>query len=692
VTRPLAFCAALCAALLFTPRARAQDLYVGSNSSGVTTNFTSGTNAYVNTYIGLNPGANANTLNVLNTNTLLTNSGNVYVGDAGMSNRLTVADGGSVSAAALLSVGNIGNGNSVVITNGGRITSASGEIGIQSSNNSVLVTGSNSVWTNSGSLAVGIYPSSSNSLVISNAGTVANNIGYIGFANRASKNSVLVTETNSLWTNSSDLYVGYEGSGNSLVISNAGTVANTDGYVGGRASSSNNSVVVIGDGSQLDVIGEGSLWQNRGRFYVGYEGSGNSLVLSNGGTVASGVGSRSDNLGTGYIGFTNTSSNNSVLVTGTNSLFRIINSYLHVGYEGSGNSLIISNGGKVIGDAGVVIGTLDSSSNNSVLVTGSNSLLADIGVGVNTVGNAGSGHSLTVADGGTVDLGYIYVGSSGTLNIGRFGTNDAAGTITTFFIDFRDGTGAINFNQRDATTNTVAIRGAGTINQLGAGTTTLSGSNTYSGVTTVGAGALLVNGDQSGATNNVLVASSSKFGGRGSIGGDTYIAGTHSPGNSPGVQTFLADLTYSNTAVFLWELTQNADATAQRGIAFDGVDVQGTLTIEAGAGSTLVFDAAGSAVDWDDAFWGSDRVWLVFSNINAPTLGASEVFSVSSTYLDSNANALVAQRPGAAFTWSTTANDVYLNYQSVPEPSTYALVLLAAGAALLWQRRRRPLA
>ncbi len=691
MTRPLTFCAALCAVLLFTPRARAQDLYVGSNSSGVTTNFTSGTNAYVNTYIGLDPGANANTLNVLNTNTLLTNSGNVYVGDAGMSNRLTVADGGSVSAAALLSVGNIGNGNSVVITNGGRITSAGGEIGIQSSNNSVLVTGSNSVWTNSGSLAVGIYPSSGNSLVTSNAGTVANNIGYIGFANRASNNSVLVTETNSLWTNSSDLYVGYEGSGNRLAISIGGTVANTDGYVGGRASSSNNSVVVAGDGSRLQVIEDGSLWVSSSRLYVGYEGSGNSLVISNGGAVANGFG-RKDEFGFGYIGFTNTAANNSVLVTGTNS-FWSINSSLYVGYQGSGNSLVISNGGEVASFIDGYIGEFPSSSNNSVLVTGMNSTWTN-GQSL-IVGNSGSGNSLTVADGGTVGTPYIDIarlaGSSGTLNIGRFGTNDAAGTIIAFFIDFGSGTGAINFNQRDATTITSAISGAGTINQLGAGTTTLSGSNTYSGVTTVGAGALLVNGDQSGATNNVLVASSSKFGGRGSIGGDTYIAGTHSPGNSPGVQTFLADLTYSNTAVFLWELTQNADATAQRGIAFDGVDVQGTLTIEAGAGSTLVFDAAGSAVDWDDAFWGSDRVWLVFSNINAPTLGASEVFSVSSTYLDSNANALVAQRPGAAFTWSTAANDVYLNYQSVPEPSTYALVLLGAGAALLWQRRRRSL-
>ena len=126
MTHPLAFCAALCAALLFTPRARAQDLYVGSNSSGVTTDFTSGTNAYDNTYIGFDPGADTNTLNVLNTNTLLTNSGGLYVG----------FEGGS---------------NSMVISNGGTVASASGIIGHNSSNNSVLVT-DGGTWTNSGAI------------------------------------------------------------------------------------------------------------------------------------------------------------------------------------------------------------------------------------------------------------------------------------------------------------------------------------------------------------------------------------------------------------------------------------------------------------------------------------------------------------------------------------------------------------
>jgi len=126
--------AALCVAALFTPVARAQtNLYVGSNSSGVMTDFTSGTNAYDNTFVGYDPGADSNTLNVLNTNTVLTNSGNLTVG-------------GSIS------------GNSLVTSNGGTVqSSTAGRIGEISfaSNNSVLVTGTNSRWNLDGSVLLG---------------------------------------------------------------------------------------------------------------------------------------------------------------------------------------------------------------------------------------------------------------------------------------------------------------------------------------------------------------------------------------------------------------------------------------------------------------------------------------------------------------------------------------------------------
>ena len=432
------------------------NLYVGSNSSGVTTNFTSGTNYYENTYVGFSPTASNNTLNVSNAGTVLTNYSNLYVGYEGSSNNLVISNGGTVANtngyvgfdgassnnsvlvtganslwtnSGSLTVGIGGSSNSLVISNGGRAANTAGAIGADSSslNNSVVVTGTNSTWTNSDELYVG-YEGSGNNLVISNGGTVANTDGYIGYTTNSANNSVLVTGTNSAWTNTNSLYVGVSGSGSSLVISNGGAVVSSVGFIGTSSTSSNNSVL---------VNGAGSLWTNGNRLTVGNDGSSNSLVISNGGTVASREVS---------IGLIAGSSNNSVLVTGTNSTLSSPEDFF-VGYQGSGNSLVISNGGTlevVDGNGRFHIGYTAESHNNSVLVTGAGSTLAIVDDDLE-VGSFGSNSILTATDGGTVNTEDLRIandsGSSGTLNIGRFGTNDTGGTIIAATIRFGDGTG-----------------------------------------------------------------------------------------------------------------------------------------------------------------------------------------------------------------------------------------------------------
>ena len=291
---------------------------------------------------------------------------------------------------------------------------------------------------------------------------------------------MLVTGGNSLWTNSDALFVGYAGSGNSLVISNGGSVVigaeESSSYIGFLETSSNNSVLVTGTNSVL---------MNSGFIFVGFLASGNSLVISNGASVTSWGGA---------IGAYSFSSNNSVLVTGTNSLWT--NRYFTVGDTGSGNSLVISNGGTVASSTGF-IGHGSTSSNNSVLVTGASSVWTN-SVAL-YVGYEGSGNSLTIADGGLVAASSITIasqaGSSGTLNIGRFGTNDTAGTIVAPTIGFGAGMGVINFNQSNAFTLSSDISGNGSVNQLGRSqkrkfSTILSGNNTYTGTTLISAGTL----------------------------------------------------------------------------------------------------------------------------------------------------------------------------------------------------------
>jgi len=362
------------------------------------------------------------------------------------------------------------------------------------SNNSVTVAGNGSTWTNLDNLFVG-YRGSGNRLMVSNGASVVNGYGYIGYTSSSSNNIVTVTGTGSAWTNTANLFVGYQGSGNSLVISNEGSVTNLYGYVGYTSTSSNNIVT---------VTGTGSTWTNTADLYVGYEGISNSLVIGNGGSVSN---------QTGFIGVG--SSNNSVLVTGIGSRWTNSSDFF-VGFYGSSNSLVISSGGSVMNSNGF-IGYDSTASNNSVTVTGAGSVWTNsFGLFISTFGN---NNSLTVANGGSVSATGLTIASqtdsSGTLNIGSLGGSDTAGSIGTSPIAFGAGTGTLNFNQSDTFTLSQSITGnTGTnfVSQLGSGTTVLTGDNTYTGTTTILAGTL-----QAGRTN-ALGSSDLYLGGGGSTG------------------------------------------------------------------------------------------------------------------------------------------------------------------------------
>jgi len=235
-----------------------------------------------------------------------------------------------------------------------------------------------------------------------------------------------------------------------------------------------------------------------------------------------------------------------------------------------------------------------------------------------------------------------------------------------------------------------AISG-GTV-RVEAGKLVLGGTNTYSGGTTVAGGTLAINGDNSAATGAVAVANGATLAGSGTVGGQVVVSlgGKLSPGNSPGVLTATNGLSLGTGSTFEWEIIGNT--ASGRGTTFDGVNVTGgTLSIGTGVASSLVFNAGGSAVSWADSFWDSDQSWLVFDNANLPTLSSGSIFDTITLSADINAISLATLRPNASFSWNQQGNDVYLNYSAVPEPSTYALLALAAFGvgAHAWRRRQR---
>lgn len=117
---------------------------------------------------------------------------------------------------------------------------------------------------------------------------------------------------------------------------------------------------------------------------------------------------------------------------------------------------------------------------------------------------------------------------NGTLNVGNGGTTG----MLIGDVKLEDSNTVLKFNRSDAVAYAQAIRGAGSVEQDGTGTMTLSGASDYTGATRVNAGTLLVNGVVT-ATSGVSVASGATLGGTGTIGGPVSIAsgGTLAPGD-----------------------------------------------------------------------------------------------------------------------------------------------------------------
>jgi fibronectin-binding autotransporter adhesin len=345
--------------------------YIYTGNQGHHNSFTAANGAAISDkfcYISYAGGSSNNSVLVTGTNTSWQNSYSVFVGFDGVAGSLTISNGATVSVGGAFG------------------TTHDGALGVNatSSNNRALVTGGGSLWNCADNVYAGLN-GPANSLVISNGGKVNCTEGYVGSNPGSDSNSALVVGAGSLWTNSSDMYVGHFGVGNNLVLSNGGRVFSRNGYLGRNISSSSNSVV---------VTGTGSFWTNSARVFVGYSGVGNSLVLSNSARI-------SDDWG--VVGYNTNSVNNQAVVTGAGSVWSNVTA-MFAGDYGSGNTLVIRDGGLVTDYWGLV-GEEDSASNNTVRVESG-------GVWVNqslAIGDRGS-HNALFVDGGTVSAGYMVVG------------------------------------------------------------------------------------------------------------------------------------------------------------------------------------------------------------------------------------------------------------------------------------------
>ncbi|MBX9742449.1 MAG: autotransporter domain-containing protein [Chthoniobacterales bacterium] len=447
--------------------AQSSNLYVGSNTPNNTTNFTSGTNSYANTYIGYDASSTNNNLGIFNLETVVNSLDSLCVGVHGSYNSLIISNGGTL----------ISRGNAFIGQNS------------DSSNNQVIITGIGSFWnvsaTNNngnlfGDLFVGCY-GSGNSMIISNGGTLISKARYNRIGRFGSNNKCIITGMGSFWSNSSSIIL--EGTNNELVISNQGRVIAQFLYLSGRLD---NCLITDNDSSLNAILCD-----------IG-SGNSNTLVISNGGKLIDQI---------GFIARGNGNTNNNVLVTGSGSLWSNTQ-YLQIGGRGN-NSLVLSNGG-VVSSQNAYLGRTGVS--NTALITGLGSLWSNSSM--MTIGGEFSGAEGTLT---LAQEGMLYVGSNliiasgsnttGTLNFGTFGGSDAAGALSTPLITLGPGAATINYNQTNTLSITSTITGNGTIQQLGSGITIMSGNNTYSGTTVISYGILETTNDNALGESRVVLDS-----------------------------------------------------------------------------------------------------------------------------------------------------------------------------------------
>jgi outer membrane autotransporter protein len=396
--------------------------------------------------------------------------------------------------------------------------------------------------------------------------------------------------------------------GGNIIVKNGGQIANGSSFLIASPAASNASLTVSGPGSQL--VSTGSLVLANGN------AANATLTVEDGAVMQVGSGISRISNGTGATATLNVTGNGSSLagsiLTTMNghSLINVtngghINSVLvRINAAGSGTivvsdagsrwdnsnsftqdagSLSILNGGVLTSGAvnfGVGVGGTVTS-----LVSGAGSQLVGTTIGVGTGGNG----TLTIADGGDVAIsggaGALVLSgatSSGTLNIGG-AVGEAAthsGTLHASGITFGSNLGTVSFNHIDNNYAFDALMsGAGSVNHAGSGSTVLSADNTYTGATTIDAGTLRINGDQSLATGLTSVNTGATLGGSGVVGGNVTVAdgGAIAPGNSPGKLTVNGNLSLSSGSSLNFEL---GEANVVGGASNDLLHVVGDLSLD----------------------------------------------------------------------------------------------------------------
>lgn len=351
-----------------------------------------------------------------------------------------------------------------------------------------------------------------------------------------------------------------------IIINDGGTLSLTGGNVLGTGGSTNtlsNTSLVVNSGGvfQTGLNGSGAGWWNK----IG-------ATTLNGGTIHVGSGANTGAFqGLALIGNV-TVAGNSVSTIDNYAASNSASNGVHLGQNATAGQIITFDVADVTGSSASDLNVSTKLLNTSSTLTASG--LTKIGAGTMTL-------SATNAYTGATTI------SAGTLQIGN-GTTDGSISTSSGITN----NGALVYNLIGSQSYANNIGGSGTLTKAGAGSLTLSGTNTYAGATTVDAGTLAVNGS---LTSNIGVNSGGIITGTGTTTGSlTLNAGSTFSGNTSGILT-ANGVTFTNATNLIFNgATTNGSTYDLFNYGLGGVSGLGNVTSTFRA--TLFDDTANTKV------------------------------------------------------------------------------------------------
>ncbi len=487
--------------------------------------------------------------------------------------------------------------------------------------------------------------------------------------------------TGASYTVSGATNLGYNANGNGTVNLTSGELDLNGinvGYNGTGSLNINGGIIKSGNGGSDFALGcnagsYGAVTLNSGTFSSTF-GNGNFVVGAAGTGVLTINGGVFD---TNYLMMGGAETSNSKVVVNGGSV--TIEAALEMAMVGGSNSLEINN--HALMTIATVYQGYPGSTANSAITINSGTLVNEntmylMLAGTNSVTLADEG-TFQVGDGtGTINMGFADMPSYGgvnTLNLGTGGTS--GGVLAAGAVSCGSGTGTVNFNFTGTNSYNQTFSGNLSVNKLGSGKTILTGSNSYTGLTTVNSGEMDVNGSLL-ASGSVQVKSGARLGGSGTVGNVNVTGGVVAPGNSPGTLT-VTSLTLDSASTLEMQIAGKTAGSFDQIVASDFVSLSGTLAL---TGLDLL--SAGDILTLIDVA-GSTAVSGAFSAIKVQGMAIQNIVYTgsSSTFVYENVTYEVNYKGG-------DGNDVTLSVETVPEPATWAMAIGGLGMLLLVQSRR----